>query len=167
VSWKRNIVVATIDTTVFGEKIMRMPYVLCFLIAAISVPAAAADFKHEAEKLGVAYAEAFSKQDPAGIAKLYADGGMLVNATGSHADIAQFYAAVFKAGFNHDDITVDQASSLGADTAIGQGEYRITGKNDSGAPVEAGGLWTAVYVLEGGNWKVKMLSAFPKAQPPK
>jgi uncharacterized protein (TIGR02246 family) len=56
--------------------------------------------------------------------------------------------------------------SLGTDTAIGLGEYHITGKNQSGAPLDVVGRWTAVYVLESGKWKIRMLSAFPKAQPP-
>jgi hypothetical protein len=48
------------------------------------------------------------------------------------------------------------------------GEYRITGKNQSGAPIEIVGLWTSVDVREGGKLKIRMLSAIPKPpQPPK
>jgi ketosteroid isomerase-like protein len=144
---------------------MRMSYVLCFLMAALSAPAGAGDLKQEVDKITSAYAEAFNKQNGPGIAALYVSGGMLVNATGPHTDIAEFYGGLFKAGFDHNEATVDQVSPLGADTAIGLGEYHITGKNQSGAPVEVVGRWTAVYVLEGGNWKVRMLSAFPKALP--
>jgi hypothetical protein len=46
------------------------------------------------------------------------------------------------------------------------GEFRITGKNQSGAPIETGGRWTSVDVREGGKLKIRMLSAFPKAAPP-
>src|SRR5437867_12457985 len=88
--------------------VMRMPYVLCFLITAFSVPVGAADLKQEVEKLGSAYAESFNKQDAAGIAALYATGGFFVNATGPHTDITQNYEGVFKAGFSHNEIRTDQ-----------------------------------------------------------
>ena len=151
----------------WGDSIMRMSYVLCFLLTALfSVPAAAGDLKQDLDKIGSAYAENFNKGNSAGIAALYASGGMIVNATGPHTDIGQTYEGVFKAGFNHNEITTEQVWQLGTDTALGLGEYHISGKNQSGAPVEVIGRWTAVYVLEGGNWKIRMLSAFPKALPP-
>jgi ketosteroid isomerase-like protein len=144
-----------------------MSYVLCFLIAAFSVPAAAGDLKPEVEKIASAYTEKFNKQDVAGIAALYAAGGVLVNPTGPHADIAEYYQGLFKAGFDHNEITVDQASPLGPDSALAMGEYHITGKKQSGEPLEVIGRWTAVYIPDGGKLKIRMLSAFPKAQPPK
>ena len=58
---------------------MRMFYVLWVLMAAFSVPAAAADLKQEVEKIGSAYAESFNRQDGAGIAALFASGGLHVN----------------------------------------------------------------------------------------
>jgi len=148
---------------------MRISYVLCFVMAAFSVPAAAADadLKQEVQKIGSAYADNFNKQNGAGIAALYASGGMIVNATGPHTDIAQTYEGVFKVGFNHNEITVDQVWPLGTDTLLAMGEYHITGKNQSGAPIEVRGIWTATDVRESGNWKIRMLSAFPKAPPPK
>jgi ketosteroid isomerase-like protein len=148
---------------------MRISYVLCFLIAAFAVPAVAADadLKQQVEKIGVTYAENFDKQNAAGIAALFATGGVHVNPTGPTTDVANRYEGVFKAGFNHLEATVDQVSPLGADMALGLGEYRITGKNQSGEPLDTTGRWTAVYVLEGGTRKIRMLTAFPKAPPPK
>jgi ketosteroid isomerase-like protein len=153
---------------------MRMSYVvLCLLMAAFAGPAAAAaadadqNLRHEVEKIGSAYAESFDRQDGEGIAALYATGGMHVNPAGPRSDIAEFYEGAFKAGFNHEQVTVDRVWPLGTDGALALGEYRITGKNKSGAPIEIGGRWTAVYVNEGGKLKIRMLSAFPKAPPPK
>jgi ketosteroid isomerase-like protein len=95
-------------------------------------------------------------------------GGVLVNAAGMQADIAKYYEGAFKAGFDHNEVTVDQAWPLGADTALVMGEYTISGKNQSGAAMESAGRWTAVDVREGGQWKIRMLTAFPKPpQPPK
>ena len=147
---------------------MRMSYV-CLLLVAFSAPAAAGDadqtLKQEVEKIGSAYAESFNRQNGAGIAALYASGGMHVTAAGPRTDIAQFYEGAFKAGFNHEDITLNQVWPLGTDTALATGEYRISGKNQSGTPIEIAGLWTAVDVREGGTWKIRMLSAMPKPPP--
>ena len=150
---------------------MRISYVLCLLMAVFSMRAVAADddrgLKQEAQKIAAAYAESFNKQDAAGIAALYATGGVSVTAAGPTTDIAKRYEGAFKAGFNHNDITVTQVWPLGADAFLAMGEYHITGKNASGAPIEGGGIWTSTDAREGGTWKIKLLSAFPKAPPPK
>jgi len=52
------------------------------------------------------------------IAALYALGRMLITAAGPQTNIAQFYEGTIKAGFNHNDMTVNQAWPLGADTAM-------------------------------------------------
>jgi uncharacterized protein (TIGR02246 family) len=144
----------------------RMPYVLGCLVAALSMSASAADLKQEVDKLTAAYAEAVSKQDGAGIARLFSKDGVLVNSTGPHTDIAQTEDRAFKNGINHLETKADQVWPLGADGGIGLGDFRLTGKSPSGAPLEFVGRWTAAYVLEDGKWKIRMLSAFPKAQPP-
>jgi ketosteroid isomerase-like protein len=147
---------------------MSYAFVLITTLATPTIAVAADEnLKQVVEKLAAAYADNFNKQNPAGLAALYANGGMLVINTGTITDITKYYEGAFKAGLDHDEITVDQAQPLGTDALIATGEYRITGKNASGAPIEAKGLWTAVDVREGGTWKVRMLSAFPKAPPPK
>ncbi len=145
---------------------MRLSYILCVLMAASSLPVAAADTdqntKQQVERIGAAYVASFDRQDGLGIAALFAKGGMHVNPAGPRTDIAEFYQGAFKAGFDHEEITVDQAWPLGADMALAIGEYRITGKNQSGAPIQTGGLWTATYVTEDGKLKIRLLSAMPK-----
>jgi ketosteroid isomerase-like protein len=147
---------------------MRKSCLLSILIVTLSAPAIAAeaDLKQEVEKLGSAYAESFNKQDAAGIAALYASGGILVNQAGTQSDIAKYYDGTFKAGFNHEEVTVDQVWPLGSDTVLATGQYRITGKNQSGAPIEIAGIWTATDVRDGGKWKIRMLSAIPKPPQP-
>ncbi|MGY2907043.1 YybH family protein [Bradyrhizobium sp. URHC0002] len=148
---------------------MRLSYILGFFLA-LSLPAAAADadqnLKQELTKVASAYTESFNKKDAAGIAALYGSGGVLVNTAGLQTDITKLYEGTFKAGFDQNEATVDQAWPLGADTALAVGEYRLTGKNQSGAAIENAGRWTSVYVREGGNWKIRMLTAFPKPPPP-
>jgi hypothetical protein len=48
----------------------------------------------------------------------------------------------------------------------GLGEFATSGKNASGAAIGDAGYWTATYVRDGGAWKVRMLTGFPKAPPP-
>lgn len=152
---------------------MRMPFVLCVSILAFSAPAAAAEadqnLKQEVEKIAAAYAESFNKHDSAGIAAQFASGGVHVNPAGPRTDIAEYYEGAFKAGLDHEEITVDQVWPLGNDALVAIGQYRITGKNQSGAPIETGGVWTSTDIREGGKWKIRMLSAMPKPppQPPK
>jgi hypothetical protein len=43
---------------------------------------------------------------------------------------------VWKAGFDHLEVTVNQVWPLGIDTALVLGEYHTTGKNQDGAPIE-------------------------------
>lgn len=148
---------------------MRLSYVLSFFLAVFSVPALAADtdqnLKQRVEQIASTYAAGFNKQDGAAIAALFTNGGVHVNPAGPRADIAEFYQGAFKAGFDHEEVTVDQAWPLGTDAALAIGGYRITGKNQSGAPIETGGIWTATYVTEGGQLKIRLLSAMPKPPP--
>jgi ketosteroid isomerase-like protein len=140
------------------------------LIATLATPATAVaadeNLKQVVEKLAAAYADNIAKQNPAGIAALFANGGILVVNTGTITDITKYYEGAFKAGINHDDITIDQVQPLGTDALVATGEYHLTGKNESGAPIDIVGFWTGVDVREGGTWKVRMLTALPKAPPP-
>lgn len=141
----------------------------CIFLVAFSLPAVAADIdpKQKVEAVASEYAASFNRHDGAGIAALFATGGIHVNPAGPRSDIADFYQGAFKAGFEHEEITVDQAWPLGSDMALAIGNYRLSGKNQSGAPIETGGIWTATYVTEGGKLKIRLISAMPKPPPQK
>ncbi|QQO14776.1 nuclear transport factor 2 family protein [Bradyrhizobium diazoefficiens] len=141
----------------------------CIFLAALSLPAVAAenDPKQKVEAVASEYAASFNRHDGAGIAALFATGGIHVNPAGPRSDIAEFYQGAFKAGFDHEEITVDQAWPLGSDMALAIGNYRLSGKNQSGAPIETSGIWTATYVTEGGKLKIRLISAMPKPPPQK
>ena len=72
-----------------------------------SAPASADDMKQEVSKIGSAYMDCFSKQDPACIAALYTKDGFIVNPAGKH-EIAVYYGNAFKAGLNKLESTVDE-----------------------------------------------------------
>jgi uncharacterized protein (TIGR02246 family) len=120
------------------------------------------DIKEEIENIASAYVENFNRQDAAGIAALYARGGVHINPAGPRTDIENFYRALFTVGFNHQEASVDEACLLGNDTAIAVGQYRIAGKDQSGSRLEHTGISAATYVREGGKWKIRMQTAIPK-----
>jgi ketosteroid isomerase-like protein len=153
----------------FRGYIMRMASILSIILVSLSVPAFAddADLKKQVEQIRNAYVDSFNKQDAAGIAALFATNAIVVGPLGPQPDVVKVAEGTFKAGFNHIDAKVDQVWTLGPDTAIGMGEARLTGKNQSGGPIENANFWTATYVKEGGKWKIRMLSSIPKPPPAK
>ena len=142
---------------------------LCVIVA-LAAPAFAqdADLKKQlVEQNAAPYRESFNMQDVAGVVATYATGAIIVNPAGAHTDIPKFVEGAFKAGLNHIDNEIDQVWPLGSDTALAVGKWRVTGKNQSGAPIDVAGLWTATYVREGGKWKVRMTSIIPPPPPAK
>ena len=129
--------------------------------------------RQQVEQMAVAYAAAIGKQDAAGIVGLYTKDGVLVTQAAPGAktvksgpqEIEQYVQGSFKAGINHEEITVDQVSPLGTDAVISMGEYQVSGQGQNGA-IKFGGHWTAVYVREGGAWKIRLLTAVPNLPPP-
>ena len=144
-------------------------YALLCVIVALAAAALAddADLKKQMDQLGSAYLEAYKRQDAAAIAALYATGGILVDPAGGHTDIAKLYDGGFKAGLNQLETKIDQVWPLGSDAALGMGTYKVTGKNQSGAPIELSGRWTGTYVQEGGKMKIRMLTVIPAPPPEK
>ena len=120
--------------------------------------------RQELEQIGAAYAGCFNKRDGAGIAALYAEGGVHINPAGPTRDIEQFYQPIFEAGvIDHFETRLDEFWSLSSAVAVAIGQHRMTGKEQSGSPIERLGRWTATYVREGEKWKIQMLTALPRA----
>jgi len=109
---------------------MRIASILSIVIVALSSPAFAedADLRKQVDQISSAFAESFDKQDAAGLAALFATDYIIVNQFGPRKDVAQLVEGTRKAGFDHEEITVDQVWPLGSDTALGTGQVRFTGK---------------------------------------
>jgi uncharacterized protein (TIGR02246 family) len=125
--------------------------------------------RQQIERIVATYVENFNKQDAAGIASLYTKDGVLVTRSEKAVkvgpqEIEQSTQDLFKMGYNHDKAGLDQVSPVGTDAAISVGEYQFTGKGES-APTKIDGHWTAVYVREGGAWKIRLLTAFSNPPP--
>jgi len=123
------------------------------------------NLRADVERISAAHAENFNKQNAAGIAALYAKGATLVNAAGVQTSIEENFQNAFKAGFTHQEVTVGEVASIAPDIALGMGEYANSGQGQSG-PLQVRGRWTAVYIREGGVWKIRQLTAVP-IPPPK
>jgi len=123
------------------------------------------NLRADVERISAAHAENFNKQNAAGIAALYAKGATLVNAAGVQTSIEENFQNAFKTGFNHQEVTVGEVASIAPDIALGMGEYANSGQGQSG-PLQVRGRWTAVYIREGGVWKIRQLTAVP-IPPPK
>ena len=125
--------------------------------------------RQQIEKLVAAYHDDWNNHDAAGIAGLYTKDAVLVTQapkvvkTGQQ-EIEQNYKNAFNAIPHHDPATVDQLSPLGTDTLMSVGEYHLTGQGQSG-PTKMDGHWSAVYVREGGTWKIRLLTAVPNPPP--
>ena len=122
--------------------------------------------RQQIEQIIAAYHDAWNKQDAAGVAALYTSDGVFVGSdvkavSNGPAEIAEHYKDVFKRGTtHHDSATIDQMMPLGNNAVMLVGEYHLSGQGQSG-PIKADGHYTAVDVLEGGAWKIRLLTAAP------
>ena len=144
---------------------MRFWIMSAFAAVSFATPVSAqqADLRQQIEQILAAYTGNFNQGDAAGIAGLYTKDGILVTPSAKivkngQQEITEHNQALMKLGYNHDEGTIDQVSPLGNDEAISVGEYHFTGQRQNG-PIKSDGHWTALYVREGGQWKIRLLTA--------
>jgi uncharacterized protein (TIGR02246 family) len=143
-----------------------MSAILAIVPAAISFAQQShLDTRQQIEQMVATFAERYNKQDAVAIASMFTTDAVRVSSaasavgTGPQA-IEEAFKTQFTTGFSHIDITVDQVSPLGTDTAIAIGEYQLTGQGQSG-PLKVDGHWTEVGVRDGGVWKIRLLTVVP------
>ena len=154
---------------------MRSAWIISVIAAmGLAAPAFAQQFdqnsatRQQIEQISAGFEKGYEKQDAAGIAGLFAKDGVLLAAIGKHVyrgpqEIEQFYQDVFKAGFNHTEGKLDEVTPLG-DLVMGIGEYHVSqGQN---GPLKVDGHYSAIYVREGGVWKIRLLAGVRDAPPP-
>ena len=129
----------------------------------ITVPAMAADVKQEIEKTVTSYMEGVAKQDGAAIAALYvAKDPIWISPNGEiKTDIKATYEENFKNGENKIVATFDNVLPQG-DGAIANGQVAVTFNTDPPVPA----YWSALYVRDGGQLKIRMLTVGIKPPPP-
>jgi uncharacterized protein (TIGR02246 family) len=126
--------------------------------------------RQQIEQIITTYHENWNKHDAAGIAGLYTNDGVLVTdrTAGSkkgHQEIEQYYTNLFNIMSHHDSATVDELFPLGGNAVITVGEFHLSGQGQNG-PIKGDGHYTTVDVLEGGAWKIRLLTAVPNPPPP-
>ena len=100
-------------------------------------------------------------------AATYTSDAVTVSPTGVQEINAKVIEGWFANGPRTIDTTFDQALPLSADTALGIGTFRLTGKTLKGEPVEVTARWANTYVRQDGQWKIRMATMIPQAPPPK
>lgn len=130
----------------------------------LATPVRAQDIKPEVEKIGAAYTDCVAKHDAACVASLYSKDGVQVNPVGEvKTDLKATYEDYFKGGEEKIAVKVNYAQPLGNDTAMAAGDVDVTYNVE---PKLRALFWSAVYVKEGGQWKIRMLTAGIKPPPP-
>ena len=155
--------------------------VICFAVPAFAQKKNTADSKivQQRDLLGVAKAiddfgtldlkleEAFNKNDASAIAALFTEDGILVVSDGMFSGrqaIEKRYADLFERW----PITTfsGQRCQLNAiDNAVWSvGEWWSTIQSETGPKFE-GGYWSAIYIHEGNDWKIRLLTVSGRRQP--
>jgi uncharacterized protein (TIGR02246 family) len=152
---------------------MRTYWIISALAAVVLTTSAVAqgvdqNTRQQIEQLVTTYRANWNKQDVAGIAGLYTKDAVLVSQApkvvkNGQQEIAQQDETIFKT-LPHNNAATVEVSPLGADALFSVGEYHLSGQNQSG-PLKVDGHWTAVYVREGGTWKIRLLTAVPDPPP--
>jgi uncharacterized protein (TIGR02246 family) len=125
--------------------------------------------KQQIEQINAAFHANWNNHNAAGLAGLYTDDGILVTdrtagAKRGRQEIEKYYADAFNRVSHHDSATIDELVPLGSNAVIAVGEYHLSGQGQNG-PIKADGHYTAVDVLEGGAWKIRLLTATPNPPP--
>jgi uncharacterized protein (TIGR02246 family) len=139
------------------------------LVSSASAQQVDPNTRQQIEKVIAAYHENWNNHNAAGIADLYTNDGVLVTDRTAgfkqgHQQIEQYYKDLFNRISHHDSATVDELWPLGSNAVTTVGEYHLSGQGQNG-PIKADGYYTTVDVLEGGAWKIRLLTAVPNPPP--
>jgi uncharacterized protein (TIGR02246 family) len=104
------------------------------------------------------YVEALDTLDAAAMAGFYTEDGVIVTPDGwfsGRENIEKWYAYMFRRWHPTNSIRQnDQLTAVGNQAwAVGRWWSTLRGEN---GPVLARGFWSAIYVREGGAWKIRM-----------
>jgi ketosteroid isomerase-like protein len=126
--------------------------------------------RQQLEQIFAAYHDNWNKQGAAGIAALYTSNGVFVGSdvkavSNGPQEIAGHYQDVLRRGItHHDPATMDQMMPLGNNAVMIVGQYHLSGQWQN-RPIKADGHFTTVNALEGGAWKIRLLTAVPNPPP--
>ena|ERR1700722_17437253 len=164
-----------------GSRLAVAGSVICFAVAAVAqqkntadsptvqqrdllgVPKALDDFGEVSLKLE----EAFNRNDASAIAALFTEDGILVASDGMvsgrqaiekrYADIFQRWPITTFSGQRYQLNAIDNA-------VWSAGEWWSTVQSETGPKFE-GGYWSAIFIHEGGDWKIRLLTVSGRRKP--
>ena len=129
----------------------------------LGVPKAIDDFG----ALGLKMDEAFNRNDASAIATLFTEDGILVTSDGMfsgrqaiekrYADIFQRWPITTFSGQRYQLNAIDNA-------VWSVGEWWSTIQSETGPKFE-GGYWSAIYIHEGDDWKIRLLTVSGRRKP--
>lgn len=153
--------------------------VICFAVPAFAQNTADSKIVQQRDLLGVAKAidvfgalglkldEAFNKNDASAIAALFTEDGILVAADGMfsgrqaiekrYADMFQRWPITTFSGQRYQLYEIDNA-------VWSVGEWWSTIQSETGPKFE-GGYWSAIYIHEGDDWKIRLLTLSERPKP--
>ena len=131
---------------------------------ALVAPVRAQDIKQELQKVLAAYQECVGKHDAACVASLYSKDGVQINPGGTFSDLKKLYEDNFKGGTDSVVIRTDEIWPINNDLALAKGDADISRTQDR---PKISVFWSSVYVREGGQMKIRMLTVGMKPPPPK
>jgi uncharacterized protein (TIGR02246 family) len=116
--------------------------------------------------IGKAYEEAENNNDAAAIAALFTEDAVFVTdrgpANGRQA-IEKWYTDLFK-GWHPKNLIIKfdgnapHLIGTAANVLWATGEFSETGQGNTGGPIQLKGYWSAIYIREGDDWKLRMLT---------
>jgi len=95
---------------------------------------------------------------------LYSKDGVQINPGGTFSDIKKIYEDNFKNGTESVVITTDEAWPISSDVVLANGGPDVSRTHE---PPKLSFFWSCVYVREGGQMKIRMLTVGMKPPPPK
>ena len=131
---------------------------------ALATPVCAQDVKQEVEKVRATYQQCVSKHDAACVASLYSRDGIQINPGGTFSDVKKLYENNFKDGLDSIVIRTDEVWPINNDLALAKGDGDISRTK---GPPNGSFFWSGVYVREGGQMKIRMVTVGMKPPPPK
>ncbi len=126
--------------------------------------------RRAAEAIGKSYDETYNAKNPAGMAALYSEDGMLVGPGApvkGRPALEKYYQSRFDAGAGEHVTSIVDVQTLG-DSGYGIGQFSVTVPGAGGARLQIHGNIVAIYRHESGGWKLRVLTASfaPPASPP-
>jgi ketosteroid isomerase-like protein len=116
--------------------------------------------------IGKAYDEAFNNNNPAALSALFTEDAVFVTDRGPVNDrqaIEKWYTDLYKGWHpkNHFikfDGNAPHLIGTAGNEMWATGEWSETLQGETGGPIQAKGYWGAIYIREGDDWKLRMLT---------